>query len=339
MAIYRLEAKIVKRSAGQSATAAAAYRAGELVIDESTGKRFDYRNKSVSGAKILAPVHAPDWVYDRQRLWNEVEKLEKRKDARLAREILVSIPKELTNEQIGRLLGKFVRTQFVQQGMIADIAFHNLGKHNPHAHILLTTRTITEKGFGQKNRSWDKTEKLLQWRKAWADACNEFLDEDNQIDHRSLEEQGIDRQPEPKIGVVGMAIHRKGLFSWRYNQIMAMRIAEEKRQQREKEELEMEKAAKQKKLKSRYQDSQQRQGDRKDLYQLEQVLRATNMELLKIQELNAKDITFMQFHDMLDTSMKERFDINTLIKASNQSVEKPQEHIPVPQDNSFSMFR
>lgn len=339
MAIYRLEAKIVKRSAGQSATAAAAYRAGELIVDECSGKRFDYRNKSVTASTILAPSNAPLWARDRQRLWNEVEKSEKRKDARLAREILVSIPKEVDHKQIGMLLGKFVRTQFVQQGMIADVAFHNIGKHNPHAHILLTTRTINEKGFGQKDRSWNDKQRLLEWRKAWADMCNEFLDKDNQIDHRSLKDQGIDRKPEPKIGVASMAIHRKGLFSWRHNQIMAMRIAEDKRKQREKEELEMEKAAKQKKLKSRYQDSQQRQGDRKDLYQLEQVLRATNMELLKIQELNVKNITFMQFHDMLDTSMKERFDIKTLIKASNQPVEELQEYSPSSRDNSFSMFR
>src|SRR5271163_3203294 len=97
MAIFHLDVKTISRSQGRSVVGAAAYRAGERILDERQGITFDYsQKKGVVYSEILAPAHAPEWVKDRARLWNEVEKLEKRKDSQLAREVLIALPQELT---------------------------------------------------------------------------------------------------------------------------------------------------------------------------------------------------------------------------------------------------
>ncbi|NJO94236.1 MAG: MobA/MobL family protein [Hydrococcus sp. RM1_1_31] len=126
MAIYHLNASVISRSAGRSVTAAAAYRAAEKIYDERTGQTFDYTRKSgVDATIILAPAHVPDWVNSRALLWNEVEKVEKRKDSQLAREIDLAIPVELNNFQKQKLVSEFVNEQFVELGMVADVAFHH----------------------------------------------------------------------------------------------------------------------------------------------------------------------------------------------------------------------
>ncbi len=134
MAIYHYSVGIISRSKGRSATAAAAYRAAERIEDIRTGEIHDYRKKrGVDEKFILAPTIAPDWVYNREKLWNEVELGEWRKDSQLSREINVAIPVELSKSLQVELIREFVQEQFVDEGMIADVAFHNLSSHNPHA--------------------------------------------------------------------------------------------------------------------------------------------------------------------------------------------------------------
>ena len=145
MAIYHLRASMISRSAGRSATGAAAYRAGELIHDARTGLDFDYRARSgVTHVEILAPAHAPAWVHDRAALWNRVEAAETRKNSQLAREVRVALPAELSHEQRVELVRDFCQRSFVDRGMVADIALHAPGltgdERNHHAHILLTTR-------------------------------------------------------------------------------------------------------------------------------------------------------------------------------------------------------
>jgi ATP-dependent exoDNAse (exonuclease V) alpha subunit len=157
MAIYRLSADIVRRSVGRTVTAAAAYRAGELIVDDRTGLVFDYRRRrGVLDAAILAPENAPAWILDRARLWNAVERAEKRKDAQLAREIELALPHELTPAARRELVHGFVRAVFVAAGMVGDIAIHAPGgagdARNVHAHVLLTMRAIAGDGFGPKVR-------------------------------------------------------------------------------------------------------------------------------------------------------------------------------------------
>ncbi len=218
MAIYRFEAKVIARSQGRSATASAAYRAGESIDDQRTGTVFDYtRKRGVLSAEILTPPNTPAWMEDRARLWNAVEKAEKRKDAQLARDLLLSLPHELTRQQRRALLREFVTTEFVAHGMIADVAIHApdrvADERNYHAHVLLTMRELAADGFGLKVREWNATAQLEAWREHWADAINRHLEQHGhaaRVDHRSLTDQGIDREPEPKQGPVATEMEREG---------------------------------------------------------------------------------------------------------------------------------
>ncbi len=205
MAIYHLHAKMVKRSEGRSAVGAAAYRSGSRLTDERTGYVFDYTDKpGVEHTEIIAPEGAAAWVYDRTTLWNTVEHAERRKDAQVAREIEIALPVELSKDQQVELMRDFVRRTFVSKGMVADFAIHRDNPENPHAHLLLTTRSLTETGFGLKQRDWNAKTELLAWRGEWAGMANEHLARaglDIRIDERTLEAQDIDLKPGRKIGL------------------------------------------------------------------------------------------------------------------------------------------
>ena len=218
MATYRLEAKIIGRSQGRSATASAAYRAAERIDDARTGQSFDYtRKRGVLHSEILAPADTPAWMQDRVQLWNAVEKIEKRKDSQLARDLVLSLPHELTDAQRRDLVREFVSAEFVGQGMIADLSIHAPDRRgddrNHHAHVMLTMRELAGDGFGKKVRAWNETEQLEQWREDWARAVNRHLERHGhaaRIDHRSLEAQGVDREPEPKQGPIATEMERQG---------------------------------------------------------------------------------------------------------------------------------
>lgn len=152
MAIYHLEAKVVSRGAGRSAVAAAAYLSCSRMLNEYDGVQHDYtRKQGLVWQQVFLPVAAPAEWQDREILWNAVEKNEKTKDSRLAREFVVALPIELSKAQWERLLSDFVSDTFVSDGMCADVAIHDSYPpgHNPHAHILLTVRPLDEKGKWQ----------------------------------------------------------------------------------------------------------------------------------------------------------------------------------------------
>lgn len=222
MAIYHFAAQVIKRSAGKSAVASAAYRASEKLKDERTGLLHDYtRRRDEIDKNIIAPDYAPSWVYNRQQLWNEVEKSEKRVDSQLAREINIALPIELNKQQQKELINNFVKDNFVDKGMIADVAIH-YKKDNPHAHVMLTTREISEAGFGKKNREWNDKELLEKWRESWAEYTNRALEKANineRIDHRTLEAQGADRLPQIHLGVHARALEDKGIITERGEQL------------------------------------------------------------------------------------------------------------------------
>ncbi len=188
---------MISRSQGRSATAAIAYRVAERIEDRRTGLTFDYAARGgVDHTEILAPDHAPDWVRDRSELWNRVEESETRKNSQVAREVRVALPAELTHAQRVELVRDFAQEQFVDRGMIADIALHAPGREgderNHHAHILLTTREVDADGFTTKNRDWNKVEVLEGWREAWARDSNIALERagiEDRVDHRTLEAQ------------------------------------------------------------------------------------------------------------------------------------------------------
>jgi Ti-type conjugative transfer relaxase TraA len=175
--------------------------------DERLDKTHDFTSKNdVLEKEILLPDGAPEWMKDREALWNAVEKKENRKDAQSAREINIALPKELNKKQNWELARDFVNQEFVSKGMVADLTFHAGGskeESQPHIHIMLTMREVNEEGFGQKVRSWNDKELLKSWREHWGERCNVELARhgfDIQIDHRSLDAQGIDLEPQSKIG-------------------------------------------------------------------------------------------------------------------------------------------
>ena len=150
MAIYHLEAKMVSRGAGRSAVAASAYLSCSRMLNEYDGVQHDYtRKQGLVWQAVFLPDMAPVEWQDREKLWNAVEETEKTKDSRLAREFVAALPIELSRQQQIALLQKFVREQFVAEGMCADVAVHDTDGHNPHAHILLTVRPLTETGAWQ----------------------------------------------------------------------------------------------------------------------------------------------------------------------------------------------
>lgn len=156
MAIYHLSVKIIGRGQGRSAVAAAAYRSGTDLLDRETGIQCNYSRKyGVVYAEIDLPENAPEEYADRENLWNSVQKIESRSNARLAREVEVALPKELSHKEQISLINSYVNDNFVSQGMIADWSLHDKNDGNPHAHILLTTRAFTDDG------EWDLKEKKV----------------------------------------------------------------------------------------------------------------------------------------------------------------------------------
>ena len=218
MAIYHFSAKVIGRGAGRSAVAAAAYRSASRLEDTRLGRHHDFTNKAgVVHSEVMLPEGPPERLRDRETLWNEVEATEKRKDAQLAREVEFAIPREMNREQGVALARDFVASEFVERGMIADLNVHwdigPDGQAKPHAHVMLALREIQGEGFGAKVREWNATALLQHWRTAWADHVNArcaALGIDARIDHRSYEQQGIDLEPQHKIGAAGARREAKG---------------------------------------------------------------------------------------------------------------------------------
>ncbi len=219
MAIYHFSVKLISRANGSSALASAAYRSASRLYDQRLDRHHDFSNKAgVVHSEVILPDGASEHLSDRETLWNEVEAAELRKDAQLAREIEFAIPRELSPEMGIDLARSFVRAEFVERGMIADLNVHwdagADGEAKPHAHVMLTTREVGTDGFGKKNRDWNRTELLEKWRERWAECANQRmaeLDIDARIDHRSLEAQGIDLEPQHKIGPAALRMAAQGL--------------------------------------------------------------------------------------------------------------------------------
>lgn len=247
MAIFHLTLKNVSRGKGQSAVAKAAYNAREELTNEATGEEHDYtRAEGLIFKGIFAPKDAPEWANDRESLWSEVEKAETRKNSRVAREIEIGLPYELTEEQRRQLVTDFVRENFVRHGLVADVAIHAPDREgddrNHHAHLLLTTRQIGPEGFGAKLRKLEGPEQLETWRENWARTTNRYLERhghDARIDHRSLEAQGIDREPTTHRGPTATQMEREGERSERgdVNRDIEARNREREQAKAEREQI------------------------------------------------------------------------------------------------------
>jgi len=231
MAIYHAHIQVIgrsERSGGRSVVAAAAYRAADELFDAKLNRTHDFTAKlGVVHSEIMLPQGAPArWEQGttkaslhaaRLSLWNEVEAKERRSDAQLAREMEFAIPRELSKAEAIRLARDFVREQFVDRGMVADLNVHwDMGKDGeakPHAHVMLTMRQVTPEGFGPKVRAWNAAGLYEGVRQRWAELANERLAElghDVRIDYRSNAEQGIALEPQNKIGPAGARRAERG---------------------------------------------------------------------------------------------------------------------------------
>lgn len=246
MSIYHLSVKIGGRAKGQSAIAASAYRSGEKLKNDETGVTSNYdRKQRIVCCGVALCENAPREYANREILWNAVHKIEKSKNARLWREIEVALPRELTqNEQIDTVR-EFVN-YLTKKGMCADWAIHDSGDGNPHAHIMLTTRSILPDGkWAGKSRKvyeldenghrifqkidktgrkqykchtesyndWNTKERVEEWRAVWAECCNIRLSEQDKIDHRSYERQGKEQIPTIHEGYFARKIVSQGRHS------------------------------------------------------------------------------------------------------------------------------
>jgi hypothetical protein len=222
VAIFHLTAKVISRTKGQSALAAAAYRSGQKLCDYSTDQIHSYRTRKerIEFTGIFAPAGSPGWVKDREKLWNAVERIEHRKNSSLAREVEVALPCELTPIQRLWLVQDFVRT-LVRRGLVVDVAIHGPDRgadaRNHHAHIMMVERQIGVDGFSaNKDRTLQKRSNLREWRQQWATLVNSHLARHGHaiaIDHRSLADQGSEREPGIHLGFVAAEIERRGAIS------------------------------------------------------------------------------------------------------------------------------
>jgi Ti-type conjugative transfer relaxase TraA len=246
MAIFHFSVKVISRADGRNAVSAAAYRHGAKMVDERTGQTFDYSKKSdVAHTEISVPNDAPEWAkalidldptIASEKLWNSVEKFEKRKDAQLSRDLEYALPNELNSEQRKEVARDFIEKNFTSKGMIADWVIHNpideiTGIEKPHVHIQLTLRSLREKTiidkaksvmgissqeilFGEKNRKWNSRSLIRQWREDWADVANKHLEKsgfDVRIDHRNYKDQGVDFVPQEKLGKNVQEMQKRGI--------------------------------------------------------------------------------------------------------------------------------
>jgi ATP-dependent exoDNAse (exonuclease V) alpha subunit len=220
MAIYHLSVKAISRSAGRSATAAAAYRAATRIQDERTGLVHDYSRKAgVLHREIIVPDDAPAWARDRAQLWNAAELAETRKNSTVAREIEVALPTEISPQHRRELACALAHEITARHRCAVDIAIHaparRSDERNHHAHLLMTTRRFNADGLTEKTRELDdlKTGEVTRWRERWAALVNEHLashGHTDRVDHRSLEAQGLDRDPTFHKGHIVTAIERRG---------------------------------------------------------------------------------------------------------------------------------
>lgn len=239
MATYFLNLKTFGRSNGSSAPAAAAYRAGERIRDERTGRTYDHAGRQdVLHKEILVPSEYAGldmaWAKDRANLWNAAEAAESRKNARVAREYLVGLPVELDAGSRVGLAREFAQELADRYRFAVDVAVHaprdfpGSDPRNFHAHLLATTREVERRGLGTKTALelndgsrrglglGPAINELLHVRERWATVANEALRDahvEARVDHRSLRAQGIDREPRLWIPRVPYEVERRGFYS------------------------------------------------------------------------------------------------------------------------------
>ncbi len=241
MAIFHMSFSNISAGKGRSAIASAAYRSGEKLFDDKEGQHYFYARSVMPYSFILTPKNAPAWASDREKLWNEVERKDRRANSRYAKEFNVALPVELSADEQKELLIKYVQENFVDKGMVADVAIHRDHADNPHAHVMLTNRPFNPDGtWGIKSKKqyildengnktytgtskypksrkilmvdWDKKEKIIEWRHNWAVSVKQVLEQKripDRISEKSFKDQGIDEVATQHEGINRKRYERK----------------------------------------------------------------------------------------------------------------------------------
>lgn len=265
VAITHFTPQLISRGEGRSAVAAAAYRHCARMENEREGRVADFSRKpGMVHDEFVLPADAPDWaralIADRlvagasEAFWNKVEAFETRKDAQLAKEFILALPRELTTEQNIAMMREFVAEHVSARGLVADWVYHD-APGNPHVHLMTTLRPLTEEGFGGKKvpviaedgrpvrsksgqivyKLWagDKAD-FLALREAWYAAQNKHLElngHDIRVDGRSYAERGIDLEPTSHIGVASKNIQRQRQAEGRAARLERLALHEETRRE------------------------------------------------------------------------------------------------------------
>lgn len=215
MATFYYHTEALARARGRSAVAAAAYRAGARLRDERRGRWYDFRARhGVAVSEIALPESAASWLGERAVLWNHAEACELRVNARVAREVRVALPRELTLEEQAALVRGFVACALLSEGVAVDWNIHLNRPYNPHAHLLVTVRRASGDGLGPKVPQLDTRAWLIGQRATWAAALNGALAAagvPRQVDHRALRARGLARRPAPRLTLAALAQERRGL--------------------------------------------------------------------------------------------------------------------------------
>lgn len=232
MALFHLQVSSVSRAAGRSATAAAAYRAGSRIRDERTGLVHDYRlRERVVHTEIVLPEGAPEWARDRAKLWNAAEAAERREDSQVAREFEIGLPAEVGPEERRALAVEFAGELVARHGFAADLSVYlppeQGDPRNHYAQVLVTTRRLEGAGFGEKTRELSELpgsrHEVTRWRERWAALQNARLIRGGRVDHRSLADQGLEREPEIHLGAGATGKERRGEGSDRGDELADIR--------------------------------------------------------------------------------------------------------------------
>lgn len=267
MEVISLHVGTVSRGEGRSSVQMAAYCSRSKMLDERTGKTYNYVERSdLVHHAVMLPDHAPDIFFDSEVLWNSVEEVERSRNARLARAIIIALPKEFDAKTHIAMVRQYVQEYFVKSGMCADVSIHDKGDGNPHAHILLTTRPLDCAGrwMGKQHRNylldkngerifdpvkgryklgrsikthnWDDSDRVQEWRAGWAKACNAQFRQygiDKEVTCLSYAKQGVDREPTKHLGAKARAMEDRGIPTNRGNDNRRI-IAERQRQDRQR---------------------------------------------------------------------------------------------------------
>lgn len=240
MAIAFVHPQIISRAGGRSAVACAAYRAGDKLTDERQGKTQDYERRSgVIASGILLPANAPEWMHDREKLWNAIERREDRStrpsSAQLAREMVIALPHEL-DDQHREYLIKNIGQEATRQGMVFDYAIHapdhEGDERNYHAHIMLTMRRIDRNdpdGFGHKVREWNRKTFFHDFTNIVERETNRMLGRCGLVDRITF--HVVEREAQKHMGLAATQLERQGVQTEIGNENRAIRERNREREE------------------------------------------------------------------------------------------------------------